>query len=141
MAHFALLIIQAKVCSYHFASHPYTTHWVSFRYTQSFIHFRIIQSTRCIFYYARHCGALAALRCFAGTKSLLITSLCNAPHLHCLSITPFSRFTVQPAGAARKTIPFVPLSIVFRGEQIKKNKKYIKLFINCICAINITVSI
>ena len=39
-------------------------------------------------------------------KPWLITSLCHASHLHCLSITPFSRFTVQPAGAARKDNSF-----------------------------------
>lgn len=32
----------------------------------------------------------------------LITSLSHAPHLHCLSITPFSRFPGHPAGTARK---------------------------------------
>ena len=55
----------------------------------------------------------------------LITSLCHAAHLHCLSITPYSRFTVQPAGAARKTIPFVPLSIVFwRRANIQMSKDF-----------------
>jgi len=34
-------------------------------------------------------------------KPRLITSLCYTSHLHCLSITPFSRFPGHPAGTAR----------------------------------------
>ena len=68
MAHFALLIIQAKVCSYHFASHPYNTHRVPFRFTTSFIHFSSVQSTRCPLFF---CSPAAPLKA-AFTLRLLI---------------------------------------------------------------------